>query len=223
MVKDVTVTTTVEDGDILLSLNVDLSIGNLQLPHATLPIILPKDGREVGQVSLTGTSNGENLLSIDINLSDAKNLDLVSVRLPNRAMVPLIGDNQVLKIPIKNVVIYLSLAEQAQMIGVAIPIKSFDSLGKKVGTSVLMPVFSKRGTLGAAGLYTSKIRGENGVAVIADISQKLQGLTELTHSAIAQQQQIDTSFESNSVSRSQKRRIDRELYRLHRKRQKLEM
>lgn len=223
MVNNVDVSTTVVDGDVLLNLTTDLGIGNLQLPNAVIPIILPKDGREVGQVSLVGSLGGQNILSIDINLSDAGNLELASVRLPNGAMIPLIADNPVLRIPVKNVEVYLSLVEGAQVLGVAVPIKSFDSLGKKVGTSALMPIFSKNGTIGAAGLYTSREKGKNGIAVVADISGKLSGIPELNTVPVIQMQQAEINFQSASPSRSQKKRIDRELYKLHRKRKQLKM
>ena len=252
MVNNVNVTTTVEDNDVFLSLTADLGIGNLQLPTASLPIILPKDGREIGQVSLVGSLGGKNILSIDINVSEAAHLELASVKLPNGSMIPLIADNPVLQVPVKNVIVYLSLVEGAQVLSVTVPIKSFDSLGRKVGTATLMPIFSKNGTIGAAGIYTSKTTGQNGISVVADISGKLEtvpafsgiqlGAGQLAavdgsrgalsavssrsfKSASFAPQDVKPSldFSSKAPSKRIKRRIDKELYKLHRKRKKLRM
>ena len=223
MVNDVQVSTTLVGSEIMLNLTADLGIGNLQLPNASLPIILPKDGREIGQVSLVGSLSGKNLLSIDINLSEVSNLEMASVRLPNGAMIPLIADNAVLVIPVKNVQVYLSLVEGAQILGVAVPIKSFDSLGRKVGTSALMPIFSKNGNLGAAGIYTSRTSGQNGIAVITDISGKLKDIAVPSTGTIPQMQQTEISFKSSSPTRSQKKKIDRELYKLHKKKRRLSL
>lgn len=226
MVNDVKVSTSVDGQDVMLSLTADLGIGNLQLPNASLPIILPKDGREIGQVSLSGVLGGKNILSIDINVSETANLEFASARLPNGAMIPLIADNSVLKIPVDNVVVYLSLLEGAQAIGVAVPIKSFDKAGRKVGTTTLMPVFSKNGNLGAAGIFTSKTSGQNGIAVVTDISGKIENLLNQSNARVAQMEQADSGsldFRSHSVSKSKKKRIDREMYKLHRKRTKLKL
>lgn len=223
MVNDVKVETIVQDSDLILSLSADLSIGNLQLPNATIPIILPKDGREIGVVSLVSTLDGKNILGIDLNVSESSNLELASARLPNGSIIPLIGDTPVLAIPVKNVVVYLSLVSGAEAIGVAVPIRSFDALGSKVGTTALMPIFSKNGNVGAAGLFTSKNAGENGIAIVADISAQMNGLDHLINSNNMPQMQQDDSAVAMPLgpSRSQKRSIDRELYKMHKKRKKL--
>ena len=143
MVNNIDVETSIDQsGDVYMILTADLGIGNLQLPTASFPIILPNDGREIGLVSLTGSLSGKNLLSIDLNISEAANLEMASVRLPNGALIPLVADNPVLTIPVGRVEVYLSLVKGAQVLGVSVPIKSFDSLGRKVGTTALMPIFS---------------------------------------------------------------------------------
>lgn len=223
MVNDVKVSTSFVDDELYLNLTADLGMGNLTLPNATIPIILPKDGREIGQVSLNGSFSGKNILSVDVNVSKASYLELASTRLPNGALIPLIADNAVLSIPVKNIVVYLSLTEGAQALGVAVPISSFDKIGAKVGTTAVMPIFSKNGNLGAAGIFTSRSKGKNGIAVVTDISGKISGLFDSSILRVPQMQQADLDFSSQSVSRSKKRRIDREMYKLHRRRARLKL
>lgn len=225
MVNNVEISTSVEqNGDILMALTADLGIGNLQLPNASFPILLPKDGREIGIVSLVGSLGGKNILSIDINLSEAANLDLTDTRLPNGAMIPLIADNPVLVIPVGKVMVYLSLVEGAQVLGVSVPIRSFDKVGSKVGTTVLMPIFNKNGTIGAAGIYTSRQVGASGIAVVADISGKLSELPSFENQLIMpQMEQISLDYSTQGPSRAQKKNIDRELYKLHKKREVLRL
>ena len=109
MVKNVKVSTSQQDNDVLVSLSADLSIGNVQLPYTSLPIILPKIGKQIGQLTLQSSADGANQLVLDVNVSEAANLELASVQLPNGSMLPIIGDNSVLVIPAGKVQIYLSL------------------------------------------------------------------------------------------------------------------
>ncbi len=225
MVSDVKVSTASnEDGDILVSLTADLNIGNVQIPAASLPIILPKDGREVGTVSITADALGQNVLVIDINLSDAANLELAAVRLPNGSIIPLIADNAVLEIPLGKAKVLLSLAEGSQALGVVLPISALDKVGAKVGTAVLAPAFSKDGVMGAAGVYTSKTAGQNGFVLVADISSKMGGIS-IPNANVNKMQMQQAPLEHGSVepSRRVKRKLQRELLRMHRKKAVMEV
>lgn len=221
MVKNVKLDTNQVDGDVLVTLSADLSIGNVTLPQTSLPIILPKIGKEIGQLNLLVNADGVNQLVLDVNISEAANLQLAQVRLPNGTLVPLIADNQVLKIPAGKVEIYLSLLDGAQAVGVAIPIKTFDAIGAKVGTSTLMPIFNSNNVLGAAGVFTSKEAGQNGFAIVADLSQVIDVSVPNVFAKQMQQAQLD--YNSAQPSSRQEKRINRELYKLHRKRKKLEL
>ncbi len=221
MVDGINVSTEVVDSDIILSLSAELSIGDLQLPSASFPIVLPKIGKEIGMVSLA-SSGGQNLLAIEINVSDAANLELASVRLPNGSLIPLIADNDVLSIPLGSATVYLSVVPGAGAIGIAIPVKTFDAVGAKVGTTSLMPMFNKDGVVGAAGVFTSKTKGQNGFALVADISDKLDGLLPKSADAI-QMEQAPLDYRGQMPSRRIERKINRELLKLHRRRTKLRL
>ncbi|MAZ47033.1 MAG: hypothetical protein CME65_00630 [Halobacteriovoraceae bacterium] len=220
MVKNVKVSTSQQDNDVLVSLSADLSIGNVQLPFTSLPIILPKVGKQIGQLTLQSSADGANQLVLDVNVSEAANLELASVQLPNGSMLPIIGDNSVLVIPAGKVQIYLSLLDGAQAIGVAVPIKTFDAIGSKVGTTALMPIFNNNNILGAAGVYTSAEAGKNGFALVADLS----GVINVSIPNIfARQAQSSLDYSSPEPSRRQERKINSMLYRMHKKKQMLEL
>ncbi len=222
MVDDVKLDTEQINGDVVLSLSATLNIGNLRLPQASFPVKLPNRLGDSGILSLYTDSQGKSKMDLQINVSDSIDLDMDSARLPNGAVLPLIGNNAVIEIPTKNVTIYISLVDGAQAIGVAVPIKSFDSLGRKVGTTALMPIFNKNGNIGAAGIFTSKTAGENGFALVADISDKVG---DIGIPADFIQMEVDDSenFSDYSPSRSKEKRINRELYKMHRRSKKLKL
>lgn len=220
MVKNVDVQTVQQDGDVLVKLSADLSIGGLQLPFTSLPIIIPKLGKQVGQLSLQTSAEGANQLVLEVNISEAANLELASVVLPNGQMLPIIADNSVLVIPVGKVQIYLSLLDGAQAIGVAIPVKTFDAIGSKVGTTALMPIFNSNNIVGAAGVYTSKEAGKNGFALVADLSNVI---SVSIPNAFAKQAQSSLDLSSAKPIRRKERVINRELLRLSRKRAVLEL
>jgi hypothetical protein len=228
MVNDVKVSTSVVDGDIHLSLSADLSIGNVLLPNASIPIILPKSGKEIGHVSLVNNGQGENTLGVDLNISETANLDLDSARLPNGTMIPLIADRQVIVVPIgKGTEVYISITGDQAAVGVAVPIKSFDQMGSKVGTSSLMPIFQTNGVIGAAGVFTSREAGKNGIALIADVSSFLGDFVNSNkienHAFRMQQQQSSLDYSVQAPSRRAEKKINKELYKLHRKRRVLQL
>lgn len=239
MVNDVKVENSVVNGDIYVSLSADLSLGNLLLPNATIPILIPKSGKEIGQVSLVYNADGENHLSVDLNVSETANLNLNSATLPNGSMIPLIADRQIIVVPIgKGAEVYISLTSDQAAIGVAVPIRTFDALGSKVGTAALMPIFNVSGVLGAAGVFTSKDAGKNGIALIADVSSHLGGFIQSNkiedHSYRMSQNQQFGSFNLLSksakvksapagISKKARKRLNRELYKLHKKRKQLKL
>jgi hypothetical protein len=228
MVDDIKITPHQVDGDIFVSLTADLSIGNVQLPNAGIPIILPRTGKEIGLLTLQTTSDGRNQIHVELNVSETANLNLEKVKLPNGSMLPLVGENQVLKIPLGGkLIVYLSLGANNAALGVSIPIKTFDAIGKKVGTASLMPMFNKNGVVGAAGVYTSKTAGLNGFALVADLSSVLNLPTAMQLSQNSMQLEEDESsrLDINAAvpSRRQEKRINRGLLKLHKARKRLQL
>lgn len=230
MIDNINVSTNDIDGDVNVSLSADLAIGNLQLPNVALPIILPKGNRQIGTLALATSPEGVNQLTVNLNVSETAGLDLESVALPNGNLLPLIGDRQVIRVPVGGgVEVYISLTSDSAAIGVAVPLKAFDVVGRKVGTASLMPIFNSNGISGAAGVFTSKTSGENGFALVADLSGVLGSIIKSNtledHSfRMAQKQQaMDLDYSEHKPSRKVERRIKKALYKLHKKKTALEI
>jgi len=222
MVDDINISTVMVDGDLHLTLAADLAIGKLILPSVTIPIILPKNGKEIGYVSMARNLKQVNRLIVNLNVSETANLEFAQARLPNGVMVPLIVDHEVLSTPVGKVTIYLSVLKGAEAVGVAIPIKNFDSIGRKVGTSALMPIFQNNNIIGAAGIFTSKTKGQNGFALIAGLSGIVNG--ELISNAfLADVSNAKLEYNSLIPSRKAEKRINSELYKLHKKGRQLKL
>lgn len=236
MVKDVQVSTEYVDNDVHLTVSANLSIGNVVLPSSSLPIYMPKTWEEIGNISMTSAIGGQNYMEIDVNLSSVAHLQASQASLPNGSVLPLIATNKVITIPVgKGAELYLTIADGVAAIGAAIPFKSFDSMGAKIGTSSLFPVFNIQNVLGAAGIYTSKQAGKNGFGLFVDLSSVLDpvdfvdiGLADASRSmksARVMQAQSSASLNLSSIKPSSRkeRRLNRELLRMHNRRRRLQL
>lgn len=222
VITDLNVSTTIVDGDAIASIDADLNFGNLMFPAVTLPIIIPNGMGQIGSLSLNPISQGTNQLSLSINLTEATRLDMARVQLPNGGQVPLIGNENGIVIPVGNgrkIKIYLALGEEQLVIGVAIPFKTLDSVGRKVGTTSLFPVFNVEGVFGAAGMFTSKTSGKNGFGLFLDLSSKLS----LIRNQIAAGNMEKIDYNDQVPSAKKEERINKEIYKLHKKKKKLKL
>jgi hypothetical protein len=223
MVTDINVKPGYQDNDVVLGLFADLSLGNVQLPAVQIPVYMPRSWEEIGNVSMTPVASGKNQLSVAINLSAIAQIEAQRASLPNGSTLPLIGDNKTIVIPVDNkLTIYVSFGDGVAALGVSIPFKTLDGMGAKVGTTALMPVFNIKGVFGAAGIYTSKSKGKNGFALFADLSQVLDPIHFIDlGSPVSTLKSIN--YRSYSPSSSKKKRIDKELYKMHKRRKKLRL
>ena len=238
-VKDIQVKTEYVDNDLYVSVGANLSIGNLMLPQTTLPIYMPKTWQEIGTVSMTSAIGGGNYMEIDANVSAIAHLQASQSTLPNGSVLPLIANNKVIVIPVgKGAELYLTLGDGVAAIGAAIPFKTFDAMGAKVGTTSLFPAFNINGILGAAGIYTSKEAGKNGFGLFADVSSKLapidfvdigQGVPQasrmLKSARVASESLAPVQLDYSSIKPSSRRekRLNKELYKLNRRRARLKL
>tara|TARA_B100001971_G_C18267890_1_gene595812 strand:- start:22521 stop:23267 length:747 start_codon:yes stop_codon:yes gene_type:complete len=220
MVDDIKVSPYYENDELMISLAADLSIGNVSLPQASFPIIHPKTGEEIGLVSMVNLGANQNLLDLVVNVSAISNLNSNIAKLPNGAVLPLIGNNRSIIIPIgPKVELYLSIGDGKVALGVSIPFKTLDAVGRKVGTSALFPVFNKNEIYGAAGLYLSKEAGKNGFGLFADVTNKLDDIMFLD---ITRRDDIQT-LDYNAVipaSRTESK-INSEMLKMHRRSKQL--
>src|SRR5690606_22445646 len=129
----------------------------------------------IGSVQLQTISGGKNLISIDVNLSQITQINSSFAQLPNGNILPIIGTNEVIVIPIKNhVKLYLTLSDKVAALGVSIPFSTLDGIGAKTGSVSLFPTFNIKNVIGSAGMYFSKTAGNNGFGLFADLSNVLE-------------------------------------------------
>lgn len=238
MVSDVQVQSLTEQGEVLVSMEAVLNIGNVSLLDLTLPIISPKDQKEIGSVSMYTNLQGQNKFEIEVNVSAIANIQSSQGRLPNGNMLPLIRDNQVIVVPIQNKAnVYLAFSDGVAALGATVAIRGLDAVGRSTGSISLFPTFNIGSVIGSAGLYNSIESGKNGFGFFADISSVIDtnslvpqlasynksSSSTLMYAQAAQfeREPVRLNYSAISPSGSSKRRLDRKLYSLHRNRSKL--
>jgi hypothetical protein len=158
--------------DVILALKADLNLGTMSFPAVSLPIFHPRGQMNIGSVDLLPVLGGKNQIKISVNVSALSDIQATAASLPNGNLVPLIAQNPTMTIPLgSGAKLYLTIGANAVALGVAVPIKQFDSLGGAVGAVNLFPVFAIDKVIGAAGVFTSTRAGQNGFALVADITQ----------------------------------------------------
>jgi len=219
LVSDISVVPEYVGNDVYVSMSAVLAIGNVTLPNAAFPIILPKTGQEIGVVQMQTGLDGKNILGVDINLSSIVNLQADSARLPNGTFLPLIGENQTIEIPIQNKLsLYVSFGNGQAAIGIAVPFRTLDSLGRKVGTTSLFPSFNIKNIIGAAGIYTSRTAGKNGIGLFADITNVM---APVMFKDLGVADKLNLDYSSIIPSSYKERKINKEMLKLHSRRKRL--
>lgn len=172
MVSDIKITPSYVEDDFYVTLSSTLELGNVSLPSLSIPLVILKTGVEIGTLSMQTGIGGKNTFAFSLNLSAVTHLNGAVSKLPNGGLLPLIGTNKTIEIPLKhNISIYLSFGDGIAAFGIAVPFKTLDALGAQIGTSALFPVFNIKNVFGAAGIYTSKTAGKNGFGLFADLSR----------------------------------------------------
>ena len=163
VVTGIQVQSSTVDQDVYLALKADLNLGAMSFPAVTLPIIHPRGQIQLGSVDLLPVLGGKNQIKISVNVSALADIQASQAFLPNGNAVPLIANNPTITIPLgAGAQLYLTIGANAVALGVAVPIKQFDSIGSAVGAINLFPVFAIDKVVGAAGIFTGKQAGQNG-------------------------------------------------------------
>ncbi|MCT4642033.1 MAG: hypothetical protein N4A33_07005 [Bacteriovoracaceae bacterium] len=175
MVTDVVVSSKSYDSQVYVSANAAIDIGNTAIPNLTLPIILPQSGKDIGSISIyTDYVSDQANFEVDINVSAIANFKTSQQRLPNGDYLPLIGNNEVIKVPVEDKgFVYLTVTDGAFALGATINLRNLDRLGRRLGRSSVFPMFNIRNVLGSAGIYTSRSSGKNGFGLFVDLSSIL--------------------------------------------------
>lgn len=226
--------------DVMLALKADLDLGAMTFPSVTLPIIHPRGQTQLGSVELLPVLGGKNQIKVSVNVSALADIRAEIAALPNGNSVPLIAQNPTITIPLgAGAKLYLTIGANAVALGVAVPIKSFDAIGASVGNINLFPVFTIDKVVGAAGIFTGTQAGQNGFALIADVTQYVnmqdifvpqQGadvmiMAKASRAAIYQEEQaaIKLDYQSHIPSKSKEDKINKMIYNLNKKKTKLQL
>jgi hypothetical protein len=232
-IKDIKVNSYYENSDVFISVDAKLNFGAMQLPQISLPIINPKGGGNLGHIEMGLVAGGDNYLKLAFNLSSVTPLQAVGAKLPNGGTLPLIAHNKVVEINIgrsKSIKLYISFVDGAYALGVAVPIKSFDGIGSTVGTTSVFPIFNINQVIGAVGVFTSSQSGKNGFGLFTDLTNVIDDLMKRDirsdvngnkRSVSRRSRKGLLNYSSQATSSRKQKRIDKGLYKLHRKRSHL--
>lgn len=206
-----------------------LNLGAMSLAYLDLPIFHPKTKISIGSIRVFSGITGENGIQLNLNLASVSDLSSSIPLLPNGHRVPLLGENEVIVLDVgQNGHVYLLLGATVKAIGFALPIHAFDSIGQVLPGLNLFPILPIGDVIGTAGLFTSAFAGENGIAVVADVTSAFQEQNVVNKNILRAQRDVEfdgveLDYDSFSVSKKQKRKIDLQLYRLHQKKAVLEV
>lgn len=145
-----------------------IKMGSLQFPALTIPILNPRNSMELlGKVSLAPGVNGLNLLSVQANLNQLHNNALVQDELlPNGDPIPISGMKGVVSVKIsEKSKVYIGASPTQFMVGLALVIPAFDSIGKYFpGAALFLPLPKESKVDGVAGVFTGS-NNQNGLGL----------------------------------------------------------
>lgn len=169
LIQSITVTTaTDQNQNQWVNLDSKLKLGALQFPALSIPIVNPKNSSELlGKVSLAPGADGSNLLSVQANLNQLHGNALAQDKLlPNGNSIPISGMDGVFSVKIKDKSkIYIGASATHFMIGLALAMPAFDSVGKFLpGAGLFLPLPKESKIDGVAGVFTG-FAGQNGIGL----------------------------------------------------------
>ncbi len=160
--------------DQYISLSMTLNLGNSTIAAISLPVTDPKTQEKIGTLSVAANTNGSTTVTLAANTTSLLSGDsALGQTLPNGGSIPVALGTQVgqlLAIPVlNNSRIYFGGDLKTELfVGAALSIPALGTVTQSIlpGASLL---FSKSfgDTLGVAGLYTSTVTADNGIAVFA--------------------------------------------------------
>jgi hypothetical protein len=171
------------EGRTFVDLEAIVLMGRLHFPNLEVPILDPRSMRDLGRVLLQPLDDGSNRLFVSVDFEAASSIDpALGLSLPNGRELPralALGSAKMIGIPILEASrIYVGGNLKSNLaVGVALGIPALDS----VTQSIPIPLnlffsypFSAE-VSGVAGLYSSPMRGRNGVGIFAKKTMVPQG------------------------------------------------
>jgi hypothetical protein len=176
IVKDVSINSILEDGDVYLSFSTVFKIGSISMTSIQLPIVNPYDSSiKYGEISFKPTLEaGYNEIGIKFNLSASSEVQAGFGTLPNGDELPISGfgptDVIELKIDKINSKLYLAFGKDHTLLGFAVTIKEFDVVGKAIPGANIFLGFDIKGVNGMAGIFSSEQEMQSGLGFFLDLS-----------------------------------------------------
>lgn len=227
VLDNVEVKTVVEDEDVHLNFSANLNLGAMSFANLSIPIVHPDKQTTIGSVTLSSQLGGVNKLGVSLNVSEIADVQAQESRLPNGSLIPLIGTNKTIAVDIgSGAKVYLTVGTSVVALGVAVPIKEFDSIGSTLPGLNVFPIVNKNGFIGTAGVFTGLQSGTSGIAVVTDISKAISSadIFGSQYGVLAEETQeefVQLDLRSKQVSSSKKSKLDSLLLNLSNKRTKL--
>jgi hypothetical protein len=181
IVKDVNITTSLEDENVFLNINAVFKIGSVSMTSITLPVVNPNQPDiKYGEISFKPTlTEGYNEIGLSFNLSAATEVKGGAPTLPNGEELPIggFGETEVVELAIESInsKIYLAFGQDATVLGFAIAIKEFDVVKDAIPGANIFLGFDIKGVLGMVGLFTGEETLQSGLGFFLDLSSVFTG------------------------------------------------
>jgi hypothetical protein len=174
--NSVKVTSEEENGQLWISAESEVNVGNLQFAAMTIPIMNPKNPSEtLGRVTLQRSIDSKNMLLIDANLTALSKSQLqTNCNLPSGQPVPISG-MALGCVPFggANSRLYIGAQNNTIVLGAAVAISAFDNIGRYVpGVNLFWDIPSSNGVSAIGGAFTGPQAGQNGLALFMKVTQQ---------------------------------------------------
>ena len=172
VLNGIQVSTSQVGNDTMMSFSANINLGAMSFASISLPILHPRGQTPIGSLELTSGLAGQSQIKINVNMSAVADINVSQAVLPNGNMIPLIANNPTIAIKIGGGArVYLTLGQGVTAIGVAVPISAFDSIGQSLPGLNFFPIVQQGDVVATAGVFTGLQPGQNGIAVVADVSK----------------------------------------------------
>ncbi len=211
--NSVKVTSEDENGQLWISAESEVNLGNLQFAAMTIPIMNPKNPSEtLGRVSLQRSVDSKNMLLIDANLTALSRSQMqTNCSLANGQPVPISGITLGC-VPFGggNSKLYIGAQNNMIVLGTAVAIRAFDDIGRYVpGVNLFWDIPSSNGVSAIGGAFTGPQAGQNGLALFMKITQQSGQVQMLAQKAQTTREVILLSNNNKVSSRTQYKLLQR--------------
>ncbi len=233
VLNGIQVSTSQVGNDTMMSFSANINLGAMSFASISLPIIHPRGQTPIGSLELTSGLAGQSQIKINVNMSAVADINVSQAVLPNGNMIPLIANNPTIAIKIGGGArVYLTLGQGVTAIGVAVPISAFDQIGQSLPGLNFFPIVQQGDVVATAGIFTGLQPGQNGIAVVADVSKLVnfgsmmpssQLLAKSAQLEEAQDDAIQLDYKSHKPAAAKENQLKAMLASLNAKKLKLKM